>query len=135
MHQRKEKEGVVILIHDLCNSPPKVWNGSENRKEGVVILSHFDKIYVTHLLKLGMDQRKEKEGVVILSHFDMHVYVTHHLKLGTDQRREKEGVVILSHFDMHVYVTHHLSWERIREEKKREWLFLVILARSMQLTR
>ena len=28
MHQRKEKEGVVILRHDLCNSPPKVWNGS-----------------------------------------------------------------------------------------------------------
>ena len=42
-------------------------------KEGVVILSHFDKIYGTHKLKLGMDQRKEKEGVVILSHFDMHI--------------------------------------------------------------
>ena len=34
MHQRKEKEGVFILRHHLCNSPPKVWNGSENRKRG-----------------------------------------------------------------------------------------------------
>ena len=32
MDPRKEKEGVVILRHDLCNSPPNVWNGSENRK-------------------------------------------------------------------------------------------------------
>ena len=27
-------------------------------KEEVVIFSHFDKIYTTHWLKLGMDQRK-----------------------------------------------------------------------------
>ena len=70
----------------------------------MVILSHFDKIYATHFLKLGVDQRREKEGVVIFSHFDK-IYVTHSLKLGMDQRREK-----------------------------REWLFLVILTRSMQLT-
>ena len=73
-------------------------------KEGVVILSHFDKIYATHSLKLGMDHTKEKEGVVILSHFHKS-YATHSLKLGMDQRREK-----------------------------REWLFIVILTRSMQLT-
>ena len=72
----------------------------------MVILSHFDKIYATHLLKLGMDQRKER--VVILSYFDK-IYATHSLKLGMDQIREKEGVVILSHFDMHVYVTHQLK--------------------------
>ena len=52
MHQRKEKEGVVILRQDVCNSPAKVGNGSEKRKERVVILSHFDKIYATHRLKL-----------------------------------------------------------------------------------
>ena len=80
-----------------------------------------------------MDQRREKEGVVILSHFDK-IYATHQLKLGMDQRREKEGVVILSHFDK-IYATHPTkNWEWIREEKKREWLFLVILTRSMQLT-
>ena len=100
----------------------------------MVILSHFDKIYTTHLLKLGMDERKEKEGVDILSHFDMHVYVTHHLKLGTDQRREKEGVVILSHFGK-IYATHSLKLGMDQRREKREWLFLVILTRSMQLTR
>ena len=63
----------------------------------MVILSHFDKIYATHLLKLGTGQRRENEGVVILSHFDK-IYVTHLLKLGMGQRREK-----------------------------REWLYLVIL--------
>ena len=42
--------------------------------------------YVTHFLKLGMDQRREKEGVVNLSHFDT-IYATHLLKLGMDQRR------------------------------------------------
>ena len=41
-----------------------------------------------------MDQKREKEGAVILSHFDK-IYATHRLKLGMDQRREKEGVVIL----------------------------------------
>ena len=98
MDQRGEKEGVVIhsnLIYtSICNSLPKVGNGSEKNKEGVVILSHFDKINVTHWLKLGMDQRKEKEGVVILSHFDK-IYATHSLNLGMDKRRQKEGVVIL----------------------------------------
>ena len=28
----------------------------------------FDKIYATHSLRMGMDQRREKEEVVILSH-------------------------------------------------------------------
>ena len=51
-------------------------------------------MYATHLLKLGMDQRREKEGVVILSHFDK-ICATHSLKLGMDQRRKIEGVVIL----------------------------------------
>ena len=32
-------------------------------KEGVVILSHFDKINATHMLKLGMGKRREKEEV------------------------------------------------------------------------
>ena len=41
---------------------------------------------------LGMDQRIEKEGVVILSHFDK-IYATHFLKFGMDQQRQKEGVV------------------------------------------
>ena len=62
----------------------------------MIILSHFDKIYATHRLKLGMDQRREKEVVVILSHFDK-IYATHCLKLRMDQVREKEGVVILCH--------------------------------------
>ena len=53
----------------------------------MVILSHFDKIYATHSLKLGMDQRR-KERVVILSYFDK-IYATHLLKLGMDQRRER----------------------------------------------
>ena len=39
---------------------------------------------------LGMDQRKEKEGVIILSHFDK-IYATHSLKLGMDQRKGKES--------------------------------------------
>ena len=43
-----------------------------------------------------MDQRREKEVVVILSHFDK-IYATHCLKLRMDQVREKEGVVILCH--------------------------------------
>ena len=54
-----------------------------------------------------MDQRREKEGVAIPSHFD-NIYATHFLKLGMDQRREKEGVVILSHFDK-IKATHRLK--------------------------
>ena len=34
MDQRREKEGVVILRHDLCNSLPNVGNGPEKRKRG-----------------------------------------------------------------------------------------------------
>ena len=45
-------------------------------------------IYTTHLLKLGMDQRREKEGVVIPT-LEMHIYITHLLKLGMDQIRGK----------------------------------------------
>ena len=53
-------------MKDLCNSLPKVGNGSENRKRGSDdILSYYDKIYATHQLKMRMDKRKEKEGVVI----------------------------------------------------------------------
>ena len=37
-------------------------------------------IYTTHMLKLGMDQRREKEGVVIPT-LDMHIYTTHRLKM------------------------------------------------------
>ena len=58
----------------------KVGNRSE---KGVVILSHFDKIYVTHSLNLGMDQRREKSEwlfFVILTR----IYATHHLKFGMD---------------------------------------------------
>ena len=56
-------------------------------------------IYTTHLLKLGMDQRREKREwlFLVIYTFDMHIYTTHILKLGMDQRREKEGVVIPSH--------------------------------------
>ena len=60
MNQRREKEGVVILV-----------------------IYTFDMhIYTTHRLKLEMDQRREKEGVVILViyTFDMHIYTTHRLK-------------------------------------------------------
>ena len=59
----------------------------------------------------------------------MHIYTTHLLKLGMDQRREKEGVVIPSHF----YTTHRLNLGWIREEKKREWLFLVIYTFDMHI--
>ena len=34
---------------------------------------------------------------------------------------------------MHIYTTHMLSWEWIREEKKREWLFLVICTFDMHI--
>ena len=113
----------------------KMGMDQRREKEGVVILSHFDKINTTHQLKMGMDQRREKEGVVILSQFDK-IYATHSLKLRMDQRRKKEGVVIISHFDK-IDLCNSLpkvNWECIRKEKKREWLFLVILTRSMQLT-
>ena len=56
----------------------------------MVILSHFDKIYATHRLKVGMDQRRENEGEVILSHFDK-IYATHHLKLGNGSEMTKRG--------------------------------------------
>ena len=35
-------------------------------------------------------------------------------------------MLVIYTLDMHIYTTHHLKWEWIREEKKREWLFLVI---------
>ena len=66
-------------------------NGSEKRKRGSSY--SFDKIYATHFLKLGMDQRREKEGVVIHSHFDK-IYATHQLKLhrnGSDNRKRGSG--------------------------------------------
>ena len=90
----------------------------------MVTLSHFDmQIYATHMLKLGMHQRRRK-GMIIHSHFDK-TYATHQLKLGMDQRREKEGMVILSHFDMHIYVTHFLIKER---REKGAIILKVILA-------
>ena len=77
-------------------------------KEGVVILSNFDMyIYVTHFLKLGMDQKREKRSGYSYSHFEK-IYATHLLKIGMDQRREKEGMVIHSHFDK-IYATHSLK--------------------------
>ena len=36
-------------------------------------------------------------------------------------------------FDMHIYTTHMLSWEWIREEKKKEWLFLAICTFDMHI--
>ena len=51
-------------------------------------------IYATHQLMMGMDQRREKEGIVILSHFDK-MYATHRLKMGMDQRREKRELLFL----------------------------------------
>ena len=59
----------------------------------MIILSHFDKIYATHILKLGMDQRREKEGVVILSNFEK-IYATHSLKLieyGSEKKKRGSG--------------------------------------------
>ena len=48
-------------------------------------------MYVTHFLKLGMDQRREKEGVVILSHFDK-IYVCNSLaKVGNGSEKRKRG--------------------------------------------
>ena len=101
--------------------------GMDQRREneGVIILSHFDKIYATHSLKLGKDKRRKRGSGYSSSHFDK-IYETHRLKLGMDQKKEKEGVVILSHFEKHTDLCSSLpkSWEWIREEKKREWLFL-----------
>ena len=44
-----------------------------------------------------MREEKKREWLFLVIYtFDMHIYTTHLLKLGMDQRREKEGVVILS---------------------------------------
>ena len=37
-----------------------------------------------------MDQRREKEGVVILSHFDK-IYATHMSKVGNGSEKRKRG--------------------------------------------
>ena len=69
-----------------------------------MVIPTFDMhIYTTHLLKLGMDQRREKERVVIPT-FDMHIYTTHQLKLENGSDKRKKGVVILviCTFDMHI---------------------------------
>ena len=60
----------------------------------MVILSHFDKIYATYQLKLGIDQRREKEGVVILSHFYHRYYIAYGLGLGTSSRER----IVTIHF-------------------------------------
>ena len=51
-------------------------------------------MYVTHFLKLGIDQEREKEGVVILSFYDK-VYATHHLKMGMDREEKKKEWLFL----------------------------------------
>ena len=61
------------------------------RKEGVIILIHFDKIYATHRLKLGIDQRREKEGVVILSHFDKIYASNSPAKVRNESEKRKRG--------------------------------------------
>ena len=72
-------------------------------------------VYKTHILKLGMDQKREKEGMVIrvIYKFDIHIYTTHDLKLGMDQRREKKSewlFIDIYTFDMHIiYTTHRLK--------------------------
>ena len=45
--------------------------------------------------------------------------------------RSEKGVVIISHFDK-INATHILI--KLGMDQRREWLFLVILTRSMQLT-
>ena len=45
---------------------------------------------LTHSLKFRVGQRRENEGVVILSHFDK-IYVTHLLKLGVGSKNRKRG--------------------------------------------
>ena len=63
----------------------------EKREWLFLVILTFDIVSMQlTFLKLGMDQRREKEGVVILSHFDK-IYATHQLKLGMDQRRVKRG--------------------------------------------
>ena len=57
----------------------------------MIILSHFDKIYATHLLKLGMDRRKER--VVILSHFDKLDLCNSLAKVGNRSDKRKIGSV------------------------------------------
>ena len=48
-----------------------------------------------------------------------------------DQRREKDGVVVPRHsIDTHIYTTHRL---KLGEDKKREWLFLVIYTFHMHI--
>ena len=114
-------------MHIYATHYLKLGMRSEKRKRGSgYSYSHFDKIYATHSLKLGMDQRRKRGSCGYSSrHFDK-IYATHWLKLGMDQKKEKEGVVILSHFDKHTDLCNSLpkSWEWIREEKKRERLFL-----------
>ena len=73
----------------MCNSLAKVGNGSEkkNRRSGY----SYTHIYATHILKLGMDQKREKEGVVILSHFDK-IYVCNSLaKVRNGSQKRKRG--------------------------------------------
>ena len=71
MDQRREKEGVVILV----------------------IYTLDMHINTTHILKLGTDQRREKEGVVIHSH----LYIRHahlhnsHPKVGNGSEKRKRG--------------------------------------------
>ena len=51
-----------------------------------------------------------------------------------DQIREKgSGYSSHLYFDMHIYTTHQLVEKWIREEKKREWLFLVIYTFDMHI--
>ena len=65
MDHRREKEGVVILSHFdkiiICNSHPKVGNGSreEKKREWLFLVILTRSSYATHILKLGMDQRRE----------------------------------------------------------------------------
>ena len=82
----------------------KLGTDQRREKEGVVILVIYTldmHINTTHQLKLGKDQRREKEGVVI----PIHLHIRHtHLRnspptVGNDQR-EKEGVVIPSQLNL-----------------------------------
>ena len=63
----------------------------EKEREWLFLVDHFDKIYATHILKLGMDQRREKEGVVILSHFDKIIICNSHPKVGNGSEKRKRG--------------------------------------------
>ena len=46
---------------------------------------------------MNQEEKKREWLFLVMCTFDMHIYTTHMLKLGMDQRREKEGVVIPSH--------------------------------------